>query len=507
MKRKWLTVFLVAALLFTSVGCDSEEPSENNLEDILNEQYGDVFSEYVEDNSQTVENASEEEHHDEETISEHAEEPVDVEPEITKYHVVDIGEFHDGLARVTVYIYDKGYWSSVASSAGYNDGYFLYGYMDIEGNLPIKPIYNSAPDKIDGIALVEIYEGVNQSRTDVIDVYGNSMLPIIGDLNAAVSYGEITNGTIWVKTVEKTIGGNINTITYYNETGKMFSFENADVVPYYSNSDKNSYSNFYGKKTLLNINGVSRIIDNTGNIYEFEAVGYEDCLIPYWGEPYNFVDIGITKYDKYSDYVEVMIHMQRPGQNIYSERSYGKIDWENKTITCVEYDEYKDALVTYEEIAESYYDYTFESMTGVDVDIIDFAESAVNDEHFTTLCVRNKDYEYFYCIYKANVYDENSELIAEKKFIVDATQDIILSNYTPRPYYNKSADEYMYSFNDGLCLAKEVASGLYGYLNTAGQWAIQPQYQKAGEFSEGYATVNGNTIIDTDGNIVLNTNN
>lgn len=428
-------------------------------------------------------------------------------PEISNYHVVDIGEFHDGLARVTVYIYDKGYWSSVASSAGYNDGYFLYGYMDIEGNLPIKPIYNSAPDKIDGIALVEVYEGVNQNRVDIIDVNGNSMLPIIGDLNEAVSYGEVSKGAMWIKTVDKKLQGNIYTITYYNADGKMFAFENADVVRYYSNSDKNSYSNFFTRfpKALIKIDGIERLINNSGEIYTFEAVGFEELLIPYWGDPYNFVDIGITKYSS-NDYVEVVIYKQRPGEKIYSEHSYGKIDWESNTITCVDYDEYKDALVTYEEIAESYYDYTFESMTGVDIDVIDFAESAVNNEDFTTLCLRNKDYEYFYCIIKRSVFDENSEFV-DKKIILDATQDIILSNYNPRPYYNKSDDEYMYSFNDGLCLAKDVASGLYGYLNTDGQWEIQPQYQKAGEFSEGYATVNGNTIIDTNGNIVLNTNN
>lgn len=326
------------------------------------------------------------------------------------------------------------------------------------------------------------------------------MLSIIGNLNDAVSYGEVNNGIIWVKTVEKTISGNISTITYYNENGKMFSFENADIVRHYYNSDKDSYSNFYSKNTLLNIDGVSRIIDNAGNIYSFEAIGYEEHL----RAKYNFVDIGISRYDKNSEYVEVIIYMQRPGENIYSEQSYGKIDWENKTITYVDYDEYKKSLVTYEKMAKAYYDFAFEYMTKIDVDIMDFSESEVNGELYTSLCVRNKDSEYFYCIYKESVFDGDSK-VANEKFILDATQDIVLSNYTLGHYYTN--DECIYSFNDGLCLAKETTSGLYGYLNTDGQWAIQPQYQKASEFSEGYATVNGNTIIDTNGNIVLNTNN
>lgn len=512
MKRQCLTALLLAAVLLSSAGCGCEKPSENNLENILSEQYGDIFSEYVEDNTQAVENTFEEEHHDEESITEYTDEPVDIGPEISNYHVVDIGEFHNGLARVTVYIYDEGYWSSVAWAAGYNNGYFLYGYMDIEGNLPIKPIYNSAPEKIDGIALVEIYEGVNQSRTDIIDTNGNSMLPIIGDLNAAVSYGEITNGTIWVKTVKKTISGNINTITYYSEAGKMFSFENADIVRYYSNSDANSHSNFYDDTTLLNIDGISQLIDKEGNIITLTPVGFDEYINPYIGTPFEYYGVSVEEYktDYWGDtYAKVRICHKIDSEYYTSKPLYGVIHWNEKTIDFFEYHgtfDYLDSMPPPEKEAKEYYALTFDFLTGAEVDIIDFSEYEVNGESFASLCVRNKDSEYFYCIYKATVF-ENDTIVAKEKFIIEPTQNIVLCNYNPHPYYTKKTGEYMYSFNDGLCLAKDVESGLYGYLNTAGQWAIQPQYQKAGEFSEGYATVNGNTIIDINGNIVLNTNN
>lgn len=61
-----------------------------------------------------------------------------------------------------------------------------------------------------------------------------------------------------------------------------------------------------------------------------------------------------------------------------------------------------------------------------------------------------------------------------------------------------------YTFSKGLCPARDAASGKWGYIDTQGNWKIQPQYTSALYFSgDGYATVNDTTVIDTNGNIVL----
>lgn len=44
-------------------------------------------------------------------------------------------------------------------------------------------------------------------------------------------------------------------------------------------------------------------------------------------------------------------------------------------------------------------------------------------------------------------------------------------------------------FSDGLCPKKDENTSLWGYINTQGQWQIQPQFQKAGKFTHGLAIV------------------
>lgn len=48
----------------------------------------------------------------------------------------------------------------------------------------------------------------------------------------------------------------------------------------------------------------------------------------------------------------------------------------------------------------------------------------------------------------------------------------------------------MSAYSGGLIASGDDATGLYGYRDTAGDWAIMPKYTCAGEFSEGLAAVN-----------------
>lgn len=61
-----------------------------------------------------------------------------------------------------------------------------------------------------------------------------------------------------------------------------------------------------------------------------------------------------------------------------------------------------------------------------------------------------------------------------------------------------------YAYSHDLCPARDMTSGLWGYINSEGEWVIQPAYTSATEFFEdGYAVVNSKVIIDTDGKTVL----
>lgn len=61
-------------------------------------------------------------------------------------------------------------------------------------------------------------------------------------------------------------------------------------------------------------------------------------------------------------------------------------------------------------------------------------------------------------------------------------------------------------FSEGLAAVK--INGLWGYMNTNGELVIEPQYEKAGSFSEGLAVAafqDENYLIDMDGTIVFQT--
>lgn len=70
--------------------------------------------------------------------------------------------------------------------------------------------------------------------------------------------------------------------------------------------------------------------------------------------------------------------------------------------------------------------------------------------------------------------------------------------------WNEGKSIETYTFSKGLCPARDAVSGKWGYIDTQGNWKIQPQYTSALFFSgDGYATVNDTTVIDTNGHIVL----
>lgn len=101
-----------------------------------------------------------------------------------------------------------------------------------------------------------------------------------------------------------------------------------------------------------------------------------------------------------------------------------------------------------------------------------------------TVQLRSKDYVYYYAI----VDSQGNVLMQPQKNIA----------------FPRNSDDVTYVFRKGLCPAQDADSGKWGYIDTQGNWKIQPQYTSVGNFSsDGYATVNDKIVIDTKGKNVL----
>jgi hypothetical protein len=64
------------------------------------------------------------------------------------------------------------------------------------------------------------------------------------------------------------------------------------------------------------------------------------------------------------------------------------------------------------------------------------------------------------------------------------------------------------TFSEGLAAAQVEDGGLVGYVDTTGEFVIEPRYQQVGPFQEGLAAVfNGQQFlyIDTEGEVVWQT--
>jgi hypothetical protein len=63
--------------------------------------------------------------------------------------------------------------------------------------------------------------------------------------------------------------------------------------------------------------------------------------------------------------------------------------------------------------------------------------------------------------------------------------------------------DYAADFSEGLAAVQQ--DGRYGYIDTAGNWVVEPTYTNAGRFSEGFARVqmeNQWGFIDEKGNLM-----
>ena len=72
----------------------------------------------------------------------------------------------------------------------------------------------------------------------------------------------------------------------------------------------------------------------------------------------------------------------------------------------------------------------------------------------------------------------------------------------------------MYYTGSGLCKVKDTESGLFGFIDYHGNWAIQPQFSSANSVSDFYgegddavAVVNNTKIINRKGEVIFSIKN
>lgn len=275
----------------------------------------------------------------------------------------------------------------------------------------------------------------------------------------------------------------------------------------YSGSTLDFAGNYYTRVETYNDAGrrVCRIIDRQGNAI-FEE------------QENNVTDIGEVS----QGYFWVETKEETLAGNIYTMRYYSAKD-SSLVVTFEDMKAYEadvyntgEATLYRRDERGSYYDKVTFNIGDYDTSFV----PALGVESKWTVDVENvEEFQAAkYCEYIVSDDIDGAGLVATVRLaskdsvyyyaIVDGTGNVLLNPQREIEFIelqmNGSMYRDMYIFYKGLCPARDAASGKWGYIDTQGNWKIQPQYTSVTTFSsDGYATVNDTTVIDTDGNIVL----
>lgn len=399
-------------------------------------------------------------------------------PQTPQYNITSISECYDGLARFQT-----------------SDG--KYGYMDVNGNVVIEPIYSSAQKDFDEKAALVSKDGTEM----LIDRNGNVLVKFDFEFEAI---GDFENGFIWVETTEETISKNVSVMNYYNERGKkVFSIENVDHVKEFSSFNEYGYALVDVYTDSWYQSQYSRVIDTQGNFVDFipentyitTINGNYVVTVNRIGEmmaSLKYIDFKNKKLLSVENITDLRVNITKlinsdcNGCDIYSCTAQGTTA---NTDKCNMY-----LLLNGNTILMNLYNIP----EFKDVAFFKAIECGVyNNKTYYTVYLTNKSGVAF-----SSVIDENSNIIISptKEFSLGYSYDKTV-NYLTHKYYQA------YSFSTGLCKAKDPQTGLFGFIDLQGNWVIQPQYKNVTDFSEyngeAYAVVDGVTIINRKGDIVF----
>ncbi len=455
-------------------------------------------------------------------------------PELKIY---SIDEFWNGLALISTnkgygYINNKG--EIVIEPCYLSAGRFYtdlarvkidgnYGYINTKGELAIPAQYSSAPEKLDELAIVE-KDGV----TLVINFLGN----VVYTAGKNDVIGEYINKYFWVESSKETISGTEYSMSYYNYWGELaVEINNAKNAGVYSSP--NEYGFAYVKEIIKKGSGLYAdqceyaLVDLIG----FYSKGISRQNISSVNGNYFFDKNGNVRYLTFdSSALEY-------GVNICVSPEATLVYELNQTITPMCKDgEWQAAahLLTARGIWDGYFtqraerdtlneyyidiEYILDS-TGENI-IVDFKKDFKELSGAKIKAVRSWIYEgnEYYCLLLKNmngtlfstIINPNKELVfsAQNEFDLGYEKDQTINYRYYTYYYSYSGNEDISELDWHYVIAKNTQNGLFGYVDIkTGKWVIQPQFQSAtdfkGEGAESVAIVNGNTIINTRGEVVF----
>ena len=420
-----------------------------------------------------------------------------------KYSIVSIDAFYEGLARFKT----KGE---------------LYGYLDVNGNVVIKPIYVDASNFKDGIARV-----LKHGKYGYIDTKGNFVIDNIYDsatifkdglalvkINNIQKYinregetvytftgkesrvSDISNGFFWVKTKEELISGSVYTMSYYNEDGLAFLIENAQ-----NHGETRDFSSFneWGYAVIYTNSG-GKMIDENGNILDLVDNGKISYIYNHYIGFSNYNGLYLYDYNM----KKFIARTQIPYFNTFEDVSY---DYNCRYLGSDYYHSTSGFL----------YDMSGRNIILKNEQVVLCLD---NITAFSTARIENVcflKYDETDCF--AVVLRSSSNRLFYSLIDVDGNVLITPTNkcdfmYTYKGKFISSfsgpyeKDVYaVYPFISGLCKAQNTETGLFGFIDINGNWVIEPQYQNVTDFFEygddAYAVVNNLTIINSKGETIF----
>lgn len=462
----------------------------------------------------------------------------EIPPELAIY---SIDEFSNGLALISTnkgygYINTKG--EIVIEPCYTTAGRFYtelarvkiegkYGYINTNGELAIPAEYSSAPEKFDDLAIVE-----KDGATLVIDDFGN----VVYTAGKNDVIGEYINRYFWVESSKETLSGTEYSMSYYNKWGGLVvEINNAKNAGIYSSP--NEYGFAYVKEIIKKGSGLYT------EQYEYALVNLIDSLnqgivrqnISSVNGNHYFPSDGSMRYLTFdSSALNYRLNLcVSPEATLVYEL--------NQTITpmCKDgvwqataylltarglWDGYFAQRAKRDVINEYYIDiqYILDS-TGENI-IVDFKNDYKELSGAKIKAVRSWIYEgkEYYCILLKNtngtlfstIMNPNKVLVcsAQNEFDLGYEKDTTINYRYYTYYYSYSGEADISELDWHFVIAKDTQSGLFGYVDiNTGEWAINPQYQSVtdfrGEGAESVAVVNGNTIINTRGEVVFTIDN
>ncbi len=172
-----------------------------------------------------------------------------------QYNVSEIGPFYNGLA-----------WFKTNVSTGTYSSQDLCGYMDIKGNVVIKPSLREAVNFSYDCITTRYYD-IASAESNYVIMDKTGKIHFEKGKQGIIEIGTVSEGYFYLETVSEELSGNVYTVKYY-------SASDLSVVATFNNTKANSYD------STLDSKGNATVHPQKGNSIKFNISEYVPNYIP-----------------------------------------------------------------------------------------------------------------------------------------------------------------------------------------------------------------------------------